>query len=62
LTNPEEDPAPSCIACEAELATVTLRTELGEIRIGPKCSRLIETLARLCGLDPKRRANLKRVA
>jgi hypothetical protein len=51
--------ADSCPVCLAELATVTLRTEEGETRLGPKCSRILEQLARLAGMDPKRAPALK---
>lgn len=59
VTWEEDRLAESCPACEAELATVRLRTEMGEVWIGPKCSRLLEALAKLCGLNPRRRRALR---
>ena len=51
--------AQSCPVCVAELATVTLTTSEGKVQIGPKCSRILEQLARLAGMDPKRAPALK---
>lgn len=48
----------SCPCCEAELATVKMSTDAGEIQIGPKCSRLLEQFARLMGANPQRRPAL----
>lgn len=51
--------AESCPVCQAELATVRLSTPDGTVQIGSKCSRIIEQLARLAGMDPKRVPALK---
>jgi hypothetical protein len=48
-----------CPVCSAELATVRLSTDDGEVRIGPKCSRLLEQFARLMGVTPKRAPALR---
>jgi len=43
-----------CPICLSYLATVRMSTADGEVRIGPKCSRLLEQFARLMGVKPKR--------
>jgi hypothetical protein len=49
-------------ACGAEWATITVTTELGSVRVGRRCiGILVEMLARLSGLEPKRRPALKAV-
>lgn len=39
----------ACPCCESEPAEVLLSTEVGEVRVGPRCSRLLEQLIRLAG-------------
>lgn len=48
-----------CPVCSAEWATVKLTTNEGTVQIGPKCSRILEQLARLAGMDPRRAPALK---
>jgi hypothetical protein len=51
--------AESCPVCSAELATVQMFTSEGSIRVGPKCSRILEQLAKLMGAETKRIPALK---
>lgn len=50
--------AQSCPVCLAELATVQMSTDAGAVRVGAKCSRLLEQFARLMGAEPKRQPAL----
>ena len=50
-----------CPTCEAEWASVTVRTERGEIRVGQNCSRIFETFCWLMDLGVRRRPMLQAV-
>jgi hypothetical protein len=53
----------SCEACNAELASVELffgsKRSDGTVWLGNKCGRIVQILAKLAGVDPKRGTPLR---